>query len=1573
MMNIKNSLRQVKIVVAAVFYSLLVGSNLLLADDTEVFFGAQTAQSTSRPNVLFILDTSGSMSSKDGGSTTRIDRMKDAVREILSSATNINVGMMRFNGAYGGGPILYPVTYIDEELCPNGVCQDGGNVEVSLSFQVNSSADDAVEATNSLSVKTSDPILNFFQSDTTYNTTATDTYRVDKSKDFQEQRPSGGNGWNNSGDLDSFYDGGEISWGLRFNNVVVPPGSTITNAYVRFYGYTNSWYNQGLVVANIFGEDVDDAKSFKNQAGRRVLERTRTAQNVNWSIPFVLGATGGTVDTPDLSTIFEHITSRPGFSSGSDEIALIFENDWSSNSSDSSHRRHLYSPRASSSYRPKLYLSYSQDALDSQKIGLRFDDVKIPQGATITSASLEFASAASHSTATNATIYAHDTDDSPQFSNSNGNISARTKTSASTNWSISNWSDPVPNQSAPIEQSADISSVVQEVVDRSGWCGGNALAFIVEGSGLREAIAYDSDPEQAPVLKISYDASGIPVGGGCTTATAVSSISVGTDDVEQLSSGQVIRTDSELKVPMHTGLDNITGLRFTDIKVPKNANVKSAYLSMSAALDANTSTSWTIQGEAAGDSSFFTATTNELSNRNKVSITADWNNVSAVTAGDTIQSPDLSQVLLQITSQAGWASGNSLALFVKRKSGTGNRSIKTYEAEPLKAARLVIQYEVAPGSVPPDIQDQISYLTTRQKMTQILDDMKLQGYTPAVPALYEAAKYFKGESIDYGIERGFGSAKHKYHRVSHPASYTGGSVNRSNQCSNDNLNSNDCKSENITGSPVYVSPMNDVCQSNHIVLLTDGYANKNNAKSRVESMIGSSCTSSGGGQCGVELAAYLKNNDQSTTVAGNQDISVHTIGFNNNDPWLTAVADAGGGVYQPADSASSLVTAFNNILASILKVDTTFVSPGATVNQFNRLTHRNDIYFSLFKPSEKPTWSGNLKQYRLDGNPARLVDADGQDAIDQTTGFFNENSRSFWSNSTDGNNVALGGAANELKLAGRKVFTYTGSSTLLSHSSNSLHENNSYLNKSMLGVSGQSNAYFDNLVKWARGVDVKDENDDGNTNDIRKHIGDPMHSRPVIVNYSATESVIYVGTNEGFIHAVAHDDGHEIFSFIPAQLLPNLDKFYSNQASTDHPYGLDGHITSWSNSANGKKYIFFGMRRGGNKYYALDVTNKNSPKLQWIIDGDTNPAFSQLGQTWSKAIATKIKISGSEKNVLIFSGGYDQNQDLVNVTTEDSVGNAVYIVDINNGSVIWSAGKNGSGASKEFGDMKYSMPSAVTVVDIDFDGLADQMYIGDMGGQLWRFDIDNNSTSVSALVKGGVMANLSESGIPNTRRFYYAPDISLLSNEGVPFLAISIGSGWRAHPLDQAVNERFYMIRSKSIFTAPEGYGKDNGNGTFSVITEDDLQDVTNDQEPDMSIGEGWMIQLESPGEKVLAQSVTINNQIIFTTYRPEQSATACSTALGGGAVYIVDAGNGSAVLNLDGQGTDEDLEKTDRVIELSHGGIPPEAVALFPSDINNGNGLDPVVLIGPEQIDDIDFGDLTQRTFWQNNPEGAD
>ena len=96
--------------------SLTLFSSVIRADDLEIYLGTAGSEVTYNPNVLFIMDTSGSMTGKDGGTESRMLRVKNALKETLNSVTNINAGLMRFSDF--GGPVLYPVRPIDDSVSP---------------------------------------------------------------------------------------------------------------------------------------------------------------------------------------------------------------------------------------------------------------------------------------------------------------------------------------------------------------------------------------------------------------------------------------------------------------------------------------------------------------------------------------------------------------------------------------------------------------------------------------------------------------------------------------------------------------------------------------------------------------------------------------------------------------------------------------------------------------------------------------------------------------------------------------------------------------------------------------------------------------------------------------------------------------------------------------------------------------------------------------------------------------------------------------------------------------------------------------------------------------------------------------------------------------------------------------------------------------------------------------------------------------------------------------------------------------------------------------------------------------
>ena len=264
---------------------------------------------------------------------------------------------------------------------------------------------------------------------------------------------------------------------------------------------------------------------------------------------------------------------------------------------------------------------------------------------------------------------------------------------------------------------------------------------------------------------------------------------------------------------------------------------------------------------------------------------------------------------------------------------------------------------------------------------------------------------------------------------------------------------------------------------------------------------------------------------------------------------------------------------------------------------------------------------------------------------------------------------------------------------------------------------------------------------------------------------------------------------------MPKKLLSNLNDIYEDASSYTHVYGLDGDLVVRTVN-DSTTYLYMGMRRGGNSYYALDVSTKASPTVLFEIAGGTT-GFEKLGQTWSRPVVSKVKIGSTTKNVLIFGGGYDEDQDSKTVRSADNIGNAVYIVDADTGALLWTA--SNAGADLNMAEMTYSIPARIAVVDRDNDDLADHLYVTDMGGQLFRIDLYNGESG-SDFAKGGLLADFGGASAVDARRQYYSADVAEISLANEHYYAVALGTGYRAHPLNTTIQDKFYMVKDTGVY-----------------------------------------------------------------------------------------------------------------------------------------------------------------------------
>jgi len=694
------------------------------------------------------------------------------------------------------------------------------------------------------------------------------------------------------------------------------------------------------------------------------------------------------------------------------------------------------------------------------------------------------------------------------------------------------------------------------------------------------------------------------------------------------------------------------------------------------------------------------------------------------------------------------------------------------------------------------------------------------------------------------------------------------------------------------------------------------------------------------------------------------------------------------GQYYLVKSATDLRDALGKLMVgAIVEANSSFVAPVVPVSPENRTYSGSRVYMGFFKP-QKAGWHGNLKKYGItaqgsylvdkNGNQACYVDSDGNGTDDVSgaqlpsgaiNGTFLAGSTSYWNNVQDVGVVDSGGAGQVLHdtvYPNRTIYTYTGTSPNLYDASNLFATTNSALTPALLGT---TSADRNDLISFMHGQDVYDESNTNSTGERAWPFGDILHSRPYVVSYrpyaaadenncSQNRSVIYVGANDGMLHAIRDCDGYELWAFIPPDMLGNLPNLHSSVHSffvdaTPSVYIYDHNNNGTiepSSPENDKVILVFGERRGGGSdaaptsgsYYSLDVSNPAQPKLLWRISNQST-GFEKLAETWSEPKLVKMKIGTTEKIVAFVGAGYDNVHedtrygntrtfsDAASVSQTDigdgdvvsagstlpsaltsPRGSGVYAIEIatlgsggpslsNSGTKIWGY------TSADNSNMRFSIPSEIAALDADNDGYTDTLYVGDSGGQVWRFNVrDTTVGNWSAKL----LYDLSSGA---GRKFFYRP--SVVAEVGYNMLFM--GSGDREHPLNRhgSLVDRFYALKDKKS-AQPTG-----------VLAESSLTDVTTDQLQAasgsgvttavssvlnaLSTSYGWFIQLNdyqhnstsSLGEKVLASPTVINKVAYFTTYTPTAGVVtnACTVGnLGTAALYAVDYKTGEAVLDYD-------------------------------------------------------------------------
>jgi type IV pilus assembly protein PilY1 len=658
------------------------------------------------------------------------------------------------------------------------------------------------------------------------------------------------------------------------------------------------------------------------------------------------------------------------------------------------------------------------------------------------------------------------------------------------------------------------------------------------------------------------------------------------------------------------------------------------------------------------------------------------------------------------------------------------------------------------------------------------------------------------------------------------------------------------------------------CQRTFVLVVTDGFPTQDQ---NVPSWIGDydndgndpgSCKTIGAlepnnSNCSDyldDVALYLYENDLRSDLDGVQNAVTYTIGFNIDSGFLAEAASNGGGLYFNANNSTELRESLDKVLTDI-HARISSGSAVAVVSSEN--AEENTLYRAKFMPSR---WNGHLEAFALpyaEGD-APLWDA-GSALVDRDPG-----TRSIIT-SVDGQEVSFD-VSNDMSLA---PYLAVGIDT----DGDGIEDDLDY-------------ALADDIINYVRGEDLSGYRSRGNWK-----LGDIVGSAPVVVGAPRDfhqyneylsfrmanenrEKVVYVGANDGMLHCFRASDGEELWAYIPQVCLPKLkqllNEFYCHEYFVDAtPKVFDAYVNGYWHTV-----LLSGQGEGGDSFFAIDVTDPYAPVLMWE---KSLPAY---GQSWN---TPKVARVDGYNEPLVFCG-----------SGPDEVNGEAYLValDLSTGDFVWDDLLSSS--------LEMNMATSPVVIDMDFDGFDDLLYVNDLAGHVWRFDLTSWSFPKTLLF--------------STDQPIQASPTLTVNELGQVMIYFGTGRYIDTSDISDVTMQTFYCII-------------DNHSGT--TVDRYDLADQTGSIQQITPSYRGWYIDLvQTTGERVSKPGTLVAGVVYFTAFQP--NAEVCGSG-GRSWLYSVDFRDGSAKDNEDGSEND-----------VTEGRI---------EDLGTGIGSEPVFDIANEQI----------------------
>ncbi|GAB4118959.1 MAG: PilC/PilY family type IV pilus protein [Wenzhouxiangellaceae bacterium] len=631
---------------------------------------------------------------------------------------------------------------------------------------------------------------------------------------------------------------------------------------------------------------------------------------------------------------------------------------------------------------------------------------------------------------------------------------------------------------------------------------------------------------------------------------------------------------------------------------------------------------------------------------------------------------------------------------------------------------------------------------------------------------------------------------------------------------------------------------------------------------------------------------------------------------------------------RPEQVASALLDTLQNI------VDRTGTAASAATNG-GSITTESRVYQAVFNSED---WSGQLFSFRVqnDGSLASTPEWDAGALLDARP-------NSYFSGT-------------------RKIYT-------MDPVSNNAYEffwgNLTPAQQAMLDLepdSGVPDGLGEKRVNMIRGVDVNDP-------DIRetdKKLGDLINSDPEFVSAprfffnfddyqtffndnKSRRSMVYIGGNDGMLHAFDAITGEERFNYIPAAVIPRLNQLTDPVYS--HRFFVDGSPSygDVQMGGNWRSVLAGGLRSGGQAVYALDITDPDSfsaGNVLWEFSDADDP---DLGYTFARPTIVKMN---NDKWAVVFGNGYNNTEADGNVSSD---GDAVlFILFIEDGTDGFQSGdfvkiKTNSGTLTDPNGL-----GPVGVADVDGDSVADALYAGDLQGNLWKFDVSGASPASWNVSFSGDPLFIAKTGGGLEQPITSAPTaiahpLGIGQGGLVLFGTGKFIEGTDANPATTP-DQTFYAVwdRDLSMVVSDSTHGFDRGALAEIKLTGSGGQrffDETGSQVPEWlnSSGvpedRGWYVDLPDQGERIVRPALVRSGVVFFVTLIPSDEPCipggtgflmALDTATGG--VPTPEQLGSPTVFDTNGDGVFDEFDNPgdEVVIGIEQGGIPALPAVIF-------------------------------------------